>query len=232
MTSLAILDFRESPPANAARQSVHTPFGAVAYDDTASDLIVLAAAAADPRANAYAARWLGAERVIAVLTEPSVSQPVLPVDFIEFTSGRPTTFFEVVGTGYVQQQPPFCAELSAALHGADAALHGAGAALHGAGAAQNGLLLILDELPQPAARQWWRSRGVDYFTTQSQPDGALCRELEMCWAVLLTPPGFDLLPWLPGARLPAVRSCPCPQTMQFARQSGRLPADWRGWIAS
>lgn len=218
MTSLALLDFRESPPANAARPSVRTPFGAVAYDDTASDLIVLASAAADPRANAYAARWLGAERVIAVLTEPSVSQPVLPVDFIEFTSGRPTTFFETVGTGYVQQSPPFCPELTAALASA--------------GAAPEGLLLILDELPPPPTRQWWRSQGIDYFTTQSQPDGALCRELEMCWAVLLTPPGFDLLPWLSGARLPAARTCPCPQTMQFARQSGKLPADWQRWIAS
>lgn len=218
MTFLALLDFRESPSANADRQSVRTPFGAVAYDDTAPDLIVLAAAAADPRANAYAARWLGAERVIAVLAEPSLSQPVLPVDFIEFTSNRPTTFFETVGAGYVQQAPPFCPELTAALASA--------------GAAQEGLLLILDELPPPPTRQWWRSQGIDYFTTWSQPDGALCRELEMCWAVLLTPPGFDLLLWLRGVSLPASRACPCPQTMQFARQSGRLPADWRRWVAS
>lgn len=216
MTPLALLDFRDPQPAHTAPQSVRTPFGAVAYAQTASGLIVLAAVAADSRANAYAARWLGAERVVAVLTEPSISQPVLPVDFIEFTSGRPTTFFETVGAGYMQQSPPFCAELTAALGRA--------------GAAQDGLLLILDQLPQPAARQWWRSQGVDYFTTWSQPEGALCRELELCWAVLLTPPDFDVLAWLHGVALPASRGCACGQTMQFARQSGKLPADWRQWV--
>ncbi len=217
MTPLALLDFRDPQPAYTAAHSARTPFGAVAYGRITDELIVLAAAAADPRANAYAARWLGAERVVAVLTEPAVTQPVLPVDFIEFTSNRPTTFFETVGAGYVQQSPPFCAELTDALSRA--------------GAAPQGVLLILDQLPQPAAHEWWRSQGIDYFTTWSQPEGALCRELEMCWATLLTPPGFEAVAWLGGVALPAARTCLCPQTMRFARQSGKLPADWRQWVA-
>lgn len=216
MITLAVLDYRMPARAASSPDILETPFGPVAGRRTAGTITLAAATLPDPRAAAYAARLAGAERVLAVILEPDLTQPTLPRDFIEFTDERPTTFFETVGTGYVQQQPPFCPEMTTAL----------GAA----GARQGGNLLILDNLPAPDTRAWWRNQGVAAFTTHSQPEGALCRELEMCWATLLVPPNFDLSGWPGGVNLPSPRACACGHAMQFARRAGKLPPDWRRWV--
>lgn len=151
----------------------------------------------DPRAIATAARLLGAERVIGLVRDPNANRPLLPTDFIEFTSGRPTTFFETIGAGYVQQDPPFCPELSQALQSA--------------GAEPAGTLLVRDELPNPAERAWWQAHGLSLITSETQPEGALCRELELCYAVLVVPAAMDIAPLLETmlAHLPVDRQCSC-----------------------
>ena len=110
MITLAVLDYRMPSRAASSPDILETPFGPVAGRRTAGTITLAAATLPDPRAAAYAARLAGAERVLAVILEPDLTQPTLPRDFIEFTDERPTTFFETVGTGYVQQQPPFCRE--------------------------------------------------------------------------------------------------------------------------
>jgi purine nucleoside phosphorylase len=137
---------------------------------------------------------------------------------VEFTNGRFTTFFSHIGTGYVQQVPPFCPELRSAVLQA--------------GAADGGTLLLLNELPQAGVRQWWAAQGIELISTRSQPEGTLCRELEMCVAVVAVPEGMYLGEWISAVYtyLPSERSCNCDQTMRFARKSGRLAADWREWI--
>jgi purine nucleoside phosphorylase len=149
-----------------------------------------------------------------------VAAPTAPSDFVEFTDGRFTTFFAKIGTGYVQQAPPFCPELRAALLSA--------------GAADGGNLLIVDELPQTAVRQWWHEHDIELISTHSQPEGALCRELEMCLAVVAVPGAMAMQEWLTAVahHLPAPRSCDCGSSMAFARKMGRLPEDWREWIIS
>ena len=81
-------------------------------------------------------------------------------------------------------------------------------------------------------RQWWAAHGIELISTRSQPEGTLCRELEMCVAVVVVPPALDLQEWVRAVDryLPSERSCDCDQTMVFARQNGRLAADWREWI--
>jgi 5'-methylthioadenosine phosphorylase len=151
----------------------------------------------DPRAIALAARLLEAERVIGLVRNAGANRPLLPTDFIEFTTGRPTTYFETLGAGYVQQDPPFCPELSQALQSA--------------GAEPAGTLLVRDELPNPAERAWWHERGLSLITSETQPEGTLCRELELCYAVLVVPAEMDLTTLLERmlAYLPVERQCDC-----------------------
>jgi purine nucleoside phosphorylase len=199
---------------------VVTPFGLVPYRQLTNYSITQLPEAkqSDPPSIAYAAKVLGAERVLLVLRDVGVRKLVAPADFVEFTNGRFTTFFSHIGTGYVQQVPPFCPELRSAVLQA--------------GAADGGTLLVLNELPQLSLRQWWAAQGIELISTQSQPEGTLCRELEMCMAVVTVPEEMDLEEWVTAVyeHLPAERHCGCDQTMSFARKSGRLAADWREWI--
>ena len=114
--------------------------------------------------------------------------------------------------------PPFCPELRTAVLQA--------------GAVGGGTLLVVNALPQPAVRQWWAAQGIQMISTRSQPEGALCRELEMCVAVVAVPEALDLDEWVTAVNnhLPPERQCGCDQTMSFARKSGRLAVDWREWI--
>jgi purine nucleoside phosphorylase len=215
--TLAIIETRKSQIPNPKSQQVSTPYGVVHYERTAvngRELIILNRLSpelstpnlqspiskiqnpADPRAMALAARLLRAERVVGVVREAGVDRPLLPTDFIEFTTGRPTTFFETIGAGYVQQEPPFCPEISQALQSARAE--------------PAGTLLVLDELPGAAERRWWNGR-VSLITTEIQPEGALCRELELCYAVLVVPVEMDVAPLLETmlAHLPLERQCTC-----------------------
>ena len=200
---------------------VKTPFGAVPYYQLPNYPITQSPEAErpnDPPAIAYAAKVLGGERVLLVLRDVGVDEVVAVGDFVEFTNGRYTTFFSQVGTGFVQQVPPFCEELRTAVLQA--------------GATDGGTLLVVDELPQPTVRHWWAARGIEMISTRSQPEGALCRELEMCIAVVAVPKQMEIGDWVAAVynRLPSERGCGCGETMRFARENGRLANDWRKWI--
>ena len=201
-------------------EEVTTPFGAVPFYQLPHYPIIQLPEAKRlaPPAIAYAAKALGAERVLLVLRDVGVKEVVAVGDFVEFTDGRFTTFFSHIGTGYVQQAPPFCPELRTAVLQT--------------GAGDGGGLLVVNELPQRSVQQWWVRQGIEMISTRSQPEGALCRELEMCMATVAVPQAMDLRPWLMALthHLPSERGCSCVQTMSFARKSGRLPDDWRDWI--
>jgi 5'-methylthioadenosine phosphorylase len=196
-----------------------TPFGPVWYANGelgGKATLFLDRSMVDPRAIAYAARALEAERVLALASDPAIATAVTPADTIEFTERRPTTFFETIGSGYVQQEPPFCPELRQALATA--------------GAEAGGILLVV-ESPALTPRRWWAAQGVTCIGSETQPEGALCRELELCYAALVTPPRVPLASFLEPvlAALPPARGCGCGDTMAQARASGRLAADWREW---
>ncbi len=199
---------------------VETPFAVVPYYQLPNGPVVQLPEAKRfaPPAIAYAARALSGERVLFVLRDAGVDDVVVVADFVEFTNGRFTTFFSGVGTGFVQQVPPFCPELHTAVLQA--------------GAVDGGTLLVVDVLPLPSVRQWWAARGIELISTRSQPEAALCRELEMCVAVVAVPQDIEIGEWVTAVEehLPVERGCSCDQTMQFARKSGRLAVDWREWI--
>jgi hypothetical protein len=88
--------------------------------------------------------------------------------------------------------------------------------------------LVVDELPEPAVRAWWQEKDVNLIATTGKPEGALCRELELCFAALALPETIPLRPLLEQimTHLPAERTCGCDQLMANARKFGKLTADW------
>ena len=73
------------------------------------------------RANVWALKELGVERVVAwtgpgsLTTRFRIGDLVLPDDLIDMTRHRPTTFFENKGVGILRQNPVFCPTLCGAL---------------------------------------------------------------------------------------------------------------------
>lgn len=73
------------------------------------------------RANIWALKELGVERIIA-WSGPGAIDPtlrigeiVVPGDLIDETRGRASTFFEGLGLGFIRQNPVFCPELTRGL---------------------------------------------------------------------------------------------------------------------
>ena len=83
-------------------EEITTPFGTVPYCQLPNCSITRLPITLPPPAIAYAAKALGAEQVLLILRDVGVNEVVAVGDFVEFTSGRFTTFFSHIGTGYVQ----------------------------------------------------------------------------------------------------------------------------------
>jgi 5'-methylthioadenosine phosphorylase len=76
------------------------------------------------RANIDALAQLGAERILAINSVGSLRETlppgtfVLPDQFVDFTKGRPTTFFEGGRVYHISMADPFCPELTREVAGA------------------------------------------------------------------------------------------------------------------
>lgn len=136
------------------------------------------------RANVYAAKLLGVERIIA-WSGPGIlarrmrpGDLALPDDVLDFTRSRPSTFYEGRGIGFLRQFPVFCGTLRKALldsrEGGDSAPR-----MHGKGtyACTEG-----PRLETPAEIRLLGSAGADMVGMTLCPEAFLARELEMCYA--------------------------------------------------
>ena len=136
------------------------------------------------RANIFAAKTLGVERIIAWSGPGIVSRRmrpgdlVLPDDLLDFTRNRPSTFFEGRGIGFIRQFPVFCGTVRKSL--LDAGKHGADD------------LRLLDggtyactegpRLETPAEVRFLARAGADMVGMTLCPEAFLARELEICYA--------------------------------------------------
>jgi hypothetical protein len=107
---LVVLDSSAKPGiSGVAVLKTETPFGAIQYQEVDINesviVIIHQQPGTNPKSLAYAARTLGGTRVLSLIRDSHTRLATTPADFIEFTSGRPTTFFETIGTGSVQQNP-------------------------------------------------------------------------------------------------------------------------------
>ena len=144
------------------------------------------------KANIYAFKQLGVERIISVSAVGSLKQEIAPLDMvvpdqlIDRTRLRESTFF---GNGLVAHIPmaePFCPELSAILNTAGT---DAGATVHRGGA------LVVIEGPSFSTRAesfLYRSWGASIIGMTALPEAKLAREAEICYAVLASATDYDV----------------------------------------
>ena len=138
----------------------------------------------DYRANIYAAKDLGVERIIAWSGPGIVSKGMrpgdlaLPDDLLDFTRNRPSTFFEGRGIGFVRQFPVFCGTLRKALLDVwkggtkDPRLIDGGTYACTEG----------PRLETPAEVRFLARAGADMVGMTLCPEAFLARELEICYA--------------------------------------------------
>jgi 5'-methylthioadenosine phosphorylase len=136
------------------------------------------------RANVYAAKVLGVERIVAWTGPGAISgryRPgdlVLPDDLLDFTRDRPSTFYEGKGIGFIRQFPVFCEAMRGALRDA-ARRNRRGRRLHFGGtyACTSG-----PRLETPAEIRFLASAGAGLVGMTLCPEAFLARELEICYA--------------------------------------------------
>ena len=143
------------------------------------------------RANIFAMKKLGVERIISVSAVGSLSAEiapghlVVPDQFIDRTSQRPSTFFGRGIVAHVSLANPFCPELSRVLSDAASA---AGATVHDGGT------YVCIEGPQFSTRaesHLYRSWGAQVIGMTNLQEAKLAREAEICFGTLALATDYD-----------------------------------------
>jgi len=145
------------------------------------------------RANIYALKTLGVERIISISAVGSLredfapGQIVIPDQLIDFTRRRPSSFFGEGLVAHISIPDPFCADLSAQLF--TAVQNTKIEAVHRGGA------MITIEGPRFSTRaesNIFRSWGLSLIGMTTSPEAFLAREAEMCYAVLAHVTDYDV----------------------------------------
>jgi 5'-methylthioadenosine phosphorylase len=144
------------------------------------------------RANIYALKSLGVERIISVSACGSLREDyapghiVVPDQLFDNTKGRARSFFGEGLVAHVSVADPFCGDLSAQL---ETAVRAAGAPTHRGGA------FITIEGPRFSTRaesNTFRSWGMSLIGMTTSPEAFLAREAEICYAVLAHITDYDV----------------------------------------
>ena len=192
--------------ANVDRVDVDTPFG------NPSDSIVVGDLAGVPvaflprhgrghrfnpthipvRANIYALKTLGVERIISVSAVGSLKEEFAPLDLvipsqlIDRTRMRESTFFDEHIVTHIGIADPFCHAASQAIHRAaqelDVNVHPGGT-------------MVVMEGPAFSTRAesfMYRSWGADIIGMTALPEAKLAREAEMCYATMAWITDYDV----------------------------------------
>ncbi len=144
------------------------------------------------RANIYALKTLGVERVISVSAVGSLKEEFAPLDLvipsqlIDRTRLRDSTFFDEHIVVHVGIADPFCAAASQAIHRAAQAMD---VNVHPGGT------MVVMEGPAFSTRAesfMYRSWGADIIGMTALPEAKLAREAEMCYATLAWITDYDV----------------------------------------
>jgi 5'-methylthioadenosine phosphorylase len=143
------------------------------------------------RANIFAMKKLGVERIISVSAVGSLreeiapGQIVVPDQFIDRTTQRPSTFFGGGIVAHVSLAEPFCPELSRSLAEAARAER---AVVHAGG------VYLCMEGPQFSSRaesHLYRAWGADIIGMTNVQEAKLAREAEICFATMALATDYD-----------------------------------------
>ena len=144
------------------------------------------------RANIYALKSLGAERVVSISACGSLredyapGQIVIPDQLFDNTKGRARTFFGEGLVAHIGTADPFCSDLSTQL---EKAVAQTGATVHSGGA------FITIEGPRfstKAESNTFRGWGMSIIGMTTSPEAFLAREAEMCYAVMAHVTDYDV----------------------------------------
>lgn len=211
------------------------------------------------RANLFALKTLGVERVIGVSAVGSLREDIHPLDLavpdqvIDRTQGRPSTFFEGGPVVHIAFADPFCPVLSRIVaQGAE----DAGARVH-----RGGTYLCIEgpALSTKAESALYRSWGAHIIGMTALPEAKLAREAEICYTILAIVTDYDV--WHPTyaqvsvevvlrnlqhgtstaqealrrilPNIPQERSCPCATALQnaIATDTRSVPLELRQRLA-
>jgi len=143
------------------------------------------------RANVYAMKAMGVERIISVSAVGSLKEEiepghiVIPDQFIDNTKRRPSTFFEGGIVAHVSMADPVCSVLSGCLRKASL---GCGGTVHSEGT------YVCIEGPQFSTRaesHLYREWGADIIGMTAMPEAKLAREAEICYSVIALCTDYD-----------------------------------------
>jgi 5'-methylthioadenosine phosphorylase len=143
------------------------------------------------RANIFAMKKLGVDRIISVSAVGSLREEIAPGDivipdqFIDRTTQRPSTFFGRGIVAHVSLADPFCKDLVEKLVTA--------ATLEGGKVHSHGTYLCM-EGPQFSTRaesRLYRSWGADVIGMTNLQEAKLAREAEICFGTLALATDYD-----------------------------------------
>jgi 5'-methylthioadenosine phosphorylase len=143
------------------------------------------------KANIYALKSLGVERIISVVAAGSLKEEIAPLDvvipdqLIDCTKARASTFFVDGIVGHVSLAEPFCPVLSQISFQASTRV---GAKVH-----RGGTYLAMEgpQLSTKAESELYRSWGADIIGMTALPEAKLAREAEICYAALALVTDYD-----------------------------------------
>lgn len=144
------------------------------------------------RANIYAMKKLGVERIISIAAVGSLKKELKPLDivvidqFVDRTNqARKTTFFGDGVAGHVSFADPICSELSGVLLEVGKEL---GATMHKGGTYLNMEGPAFSTL---AESKLYRSWGMDVIGMTNMAEARLAREAEICYSTLAMITDYD-----------------------------------------
>ena len=144
------------------------------------------------RANIYALKSLGVERIISVSACGSLNEDyapghiVIPDQIYDHTQNRARSFFGDGLVAHLSVADPFCADLSDQL---ESAVRSAGGVVHRGGT------FITIEGPRFSTRAestTYRSLGMSIIGMTAAPEAFLAREAEICYATMAHVTDYDV----------------------------------------
>ena len=150
------------------------------------------------RANIYAMKLLGVERILSASAVGSLREELRPTDivfpdqFFDRTRQRVSTFFGGGVAAHVSFGDPVCRDLVDTLEGA------ARAALEGVDIHRGGTYLCMEgpAFSTKAESEAYRSMGMSVIGMTNLQEAKLAREAEICYATIALVTDYDC--WHPG----------------------------------
>lgn len=144
------------------------------------------------RANIYALKSLGVQRIISISACGSLKEElapghiVIPDQIYDNTHGRVRSFFGEGMVAHVSVADPFCVDLSDQL---ESAVRTAGGVLH-----RNGTLITIEgpRFSTKAESNTYRSWGMSIIGMTASPEAFLAREAEICYATMAHVTDYDV----------------------------------------